>query len=252
MVSGLESFRQWFEGYEDQYVIIGGTACDLLFSDFNMAFRATKDIDMVLIVESLTPAFGARFWDYIKAGGYVHQNKSTGKPQFYRFYGPDEAGFPEMIELFARKTDSLCLPANAVLMPLHLDDEISSLSAIILDNDYYSFIKEGRTLVEGIQILDAAYIIPLKIRAWLDLSARKEAGEKVDGKNIRKHKNDVFRLYMLLGPETRVSVNDHIRQDISDFLAEMLSEPADLKALGIRAGKEQIIEAISDVYLRKK
>lgn len=69
MVSGLESFRQWFEGYEDQYAIIGGTACDLLFADFNMELRATKDIDRVLIVESLTPAFGARFWDYIKAGG---------------------------------------------------------------------------------------------------------------------------------------------------------------------------------------
>lgn len=51
MVSGLESFRRWFEGCEEQYVIIGGTACDFLFSGFNMEFRATKDIDMVLIVE---------------------------------------------------------------------------------------------------------------------------------------------------------------------------------------------------------
>ena len=51
MLSGLESFRRWFEGCEEQYVIIGGTACDLLFSGFNMEFRATKDIDMVLIVE---------------------------------------------------------------------------------------------------------------------------------------------------------------------------------------------------------
>ena len=27
MLSGLESFRRWFEGCEEQYVIIGGTAC---------------------------------------------------------------------------------------------------------------------------------------------------------------------------------------------------------------------------------
>lgn len=30
MVRGIESFREWFRGYEDQYAIIGGTACDLL------------------------------------------------------------------------------------------------------------------------------------------------------------------------------------------------------------------------------
>ena len=251
MLSGLESFRRWFEGCEEQYVIIGGTACDLLFSGFNMEFRATKDIDMVLIVESMTPGFGERFWGYIKAGGYVHRNKSTGKQQFYRFDEPGEAGFPAMIELFTRKPDALFLPEDAVLTPLHVSDEISSLSAIMLDGDYYSFIIEGKTLVEGIQILDAAYLIPLKIKAWLDLSARKATGEQVDSKDIRKHRNDVFRLYMLLGPETRVLVSDPIARDIADFIAEMKSEPVDLKALGIRAGKEQIIEAISEVYLKQ-
>ena len=155
-----------------------------------------------------------------------------------------------MIELFTRKPDALFLPEDAVLTPLHVSDEISSLSAIMLDSDYYSFIIEGKTLVEGIQILDAAYIIPLKIKAWLDLSARKSAGDKVDSKDIRKHRNDVFRLYTLLSPETRVLVSDPIARDIAEFIAEMKSEPIDLKALGLRAGKEQIIEAISEVYLK--
>ena len=192
---------------------------------------------MVLIIECLTPDFGERFWNYIKAGGYVHRNKSTGKQQFYRFDEPGEAGFPAMIELFARKPDALFLPEDAVLTPLHGSDEISSLSAIMLDSDYYSFIIEGKTLVEGIQILDAAYIILLKIKAWLDLSARKSSGDKVDSKDIRKHRNDIFRLYALLGPETRVLVSERIAQDIEDFLAEMSSEPVDLKALGLRAEK---------------
>lgn len=30
MVNGIDTFRKWFEGNEEQYVIIGGTACDLL------------------------------------------------------------------------------------------------------------------------------------------------------------------------------------------------------------------------------
>ena len=32
MVQGIESFRKWFADYSDQYVIIGGTACDLLMA----------------------------------------------------------------------------------------------------------------------------------------------------------------------------------------------------------------------------
>lgn len=32
------------------------------------------------------------------------------------------------------------------------------------------------------------------MKAWLDLSERKAAGEDIDSKNIKKHKNDVFRL----------------------------------------------------------
>ena len=51
MVRGIESFKEWFKGYENQYVIIGGTACDLLMSDSGLEFRATKDIDLVLIIE---------------------------------------------------------------------------------------------------------------------------------------------------------------------------------------------------------
>ncbi|MDD3898415.1 MAG: tyrosine-type recombinase/integrase, partial [Syntrophomonadaceae bacterium] len=48
----------------DQYAIIGGTACDLLMSEDGLDFRATRDIDIVLIVESLTPEFGKiRFHD---------------------------------------------------------------------------------------------------------------------------------------------------------------------------------------------
>ncbi len=33
MVIGLESFRAWFSGYENQYAIIAGTACDLLMAE---------------------------------------------------------------------------------------------------------------------------------------------------------------------------------------------------------------------------
>ena len=48
-----------------------------------------------------------------------------------------------MIELLTRKLDAIQLPEDAVLTPLPMDEDISSLSAILLDNDYYEFLKQG-------------------------------------------------------------------------------------------------------------
>lgn len=78
MIRGIENFREWFRGYEEQYVIISGTACDLLMDDAGLSFRVTKDIDLVLIVEAIDAAFGKRFWKFVIAGGYEHLNKSSG------------------------------------------------------------------------------------------------------------------------------------------------------------------------------
>lgn len=50
MVTGIKSFKEWFKGNEEQYTIIGGTACDILMTEDGLDFRATKDIDLVLIV----------------------------------------------------------------------------------------------------------------------------------------------------------------------------------------------------------
>ena len=88
MVRGIKSFKEWFRGFEEQYTIIGGTACDLLMSNEGLDFRATKDIDLVLIVEAVDTAFGRKFWEYVAAAGYEHRNKSIGEPQFYRFTNP--------------------------------------------------------------------------------------------------------------------------------------------------------------------
>ena len=63
MVTGIESFKEWFKGNEDQYTIIGGTACDILMSEEGLDFRATKDIDIVLIIEAVNVDFGRKIWE---------------------------------------------------------------------------------------------------------------------------------------------------------------------------------------------
>lgn len=251
MVTGIESFKKQFEGMEEQYTIIGGTACDLLMSEIGEDFRATKDIDIVLIVESLTAEFAVRFWEYVVAAGYEHRNKSTGEPQFYRFSHPNSSEYPFMIELFSRKPDNFILPEEAVLTPLPLDEELSSLSAILLDENYYDFIRNGIIQIDGIAILDAIHLIPLKAKAWSDLSEKKAANiNLVDSKDIKKHKNDIYRLTSLLTSEMQILVPEEIYNDIQIFLSAVDDDNVNLKQLGIKGmSKQNVIERLQSAYI---
>lgn len=145
-MKGLDMFRRYFSAYQDQYVLIGGAACDILFEQAKAPFRATKDVDMVLVVESLTPEFGRQFWRFIQDGGYEHRAKSNGSPQFYRFDKPKTTGFPYMIELFSRIPGVLHGELEGPCTPMPLGEEISSLSAILLDEDYYRALLKRLTL----------------------------------------------------------------------------------------------------------
>ena len=249
MVTGFTKFKEKFQGFENQYVVIGGTACDLLMENEDMTFRATKDVDIVLIVESITAEFGKAFWEYIKEAEYEHKNKSTGNTQFYRFTSPKSKEYPFMIEIFSKKPEFMALDESAVLTPLPIDDEISSLSAILLNDAYYDLLKDGQVILDGIPVLKEVCLIPFKAKAWIDLNERKGNGEAVDSKNIKKHKNDVFRLGQLLTAESRQALGEDIANDMKHFLNEMEKENVDLKALGIRGfSQESMISLLKNCY----
>lgn len=57
MVTGLDTFRRYFSDHNDSYVLIGGAACDLWFSQAGIRYRNTKDFDVVLCVEVVDTAF---------------------------------------------------------------------------------------------------------------------------------------------------------------------------------------------------
>ena len=249
MVTGITTFKNYFKGFENQYVIIGGTACDLIMENEELPFRATKDLDMVLIVESITAEFGKRFWDYIKEAEYKHINKSTGNAQFYRFTSPKSTDYPFMIELFSRNPAYITLKDHAALTPLPIDQEISSLSAILLNEAYYELLKNGATVIDDIPVLRPTCLIPFKAKAWLDLKERKANGEQIDSKNIKNHKNDVFRLAQLITTNTRQTLSSEIAEDMKLFLASIADEEVDLKSLGIRGTtKERMLELLYQCY----
>jgi len=99
--------------------------------------------------------------------------------------------------------------------------------------------------------LDALYLIPFKAKAWLDLSDLRSKGEHVDSKNIRKHKNDVFRLTELLevNRERLEYLPEAVRADMRRFTERMLLEEIDLKQIGIKdKSKEEILEELKKIY----
>jgi hypothetical protein len=105
--------------------------------------------------------------------------------------------------------------------PVPIDEEISSLSAILLNDDYYNFLRSGASIVDGIPIIGAAHLIPFKAKAWLDLTERKSKGGQVDSKNIRKHKNDIIALSDLLSQEIKIILPDSIAGDLEKYLADV-------------------------------
>ncbi|WP_070329021.1 hypothetical protein [Exiguobacterium aurantiacum] len=249
-MKGLKTFKQYFQDYEDHYVLIGGAACDIIFSEEEgSSFRATKDLDMVLIVEVLTPEFGERFWSFIRDGKYEHSAKSTGTPQFYRFDKPETNHFPFMIELFSRSPFELKTPNH--LTPLPIDDTVSSLSAILLDEDYYHMLVEGRKTIDGVVVLSERYLIPFKAKAWLDLTERKRHNPSLSSRDIKKHKNDVTRLASLLISNEVCELPPRIQEDMNQFMELYRKDPTDPKSLKLPITSTEIIEVLDQVYRTK-
>jgi hypothetical protein len=232
MVRGLDRFASHFTGYEDQYVLIGGMALILSMEEAGLQARATKDLDIVLCLEVLEPTFVNAFWKFIELGAYEKRERGDGKRVFYRFQKPQNSAFPQMIELFSRKPNALTLAEGQYLTPIPAGGEAESLSAILLDADYYAFLHERKGIVQSIPVVDTLGLIALKAHAWLQLSEQKRNGGKVDSKNIDKHRNDVFRLYQIVDPAKRVGAPMQVRRDMGLFL-DALDPKLDLKPYGL-------------------
>ena len=172
MVVGIETFREKFREYTDCYTVIGGAACDILMSNADMEFRATKDID----------------------------------------------------------------------------DETSSLSAILLNEDFYKLMMQGRTVMDGISVLAPEYLIPFKMFAWLDLKARKKKGEHVNERDLKKHKYDVFRLLQIVSIDAVIETDGLVHDSIVAFCDSIMEERLPLDQIGISLTKDEGIHILKKLY----
>lgn len=220
-INGLNKFREFFADYDNNYILIGGSACAVIFDEIGESFRATKDLDIVLIVENISDEFGRKLWGFIKNAGYDIEFGQE-KKCFYRFKNPKDKDFPKMIELFSRN-QNISLPEDIHLIPIHISDEISSLSAILLNDDYYQFMIRGKRVIDGICVLDEKHLIPFKAKAWCELIERKKRGEEGQSRHIKKHCKDIANLVALLPENTRVEISGMVKEDMQTFVDDIMT-----------------------------
>jgi hypothetical protein len=227
---GLDIFREAPGEHEDKFILIGGMAAALQADEVGLTFRATKDYDLVLILEALDKGFFDAFWAFVKAGRYSAENAS-GKRQLYRFRNPQTPGYPWMIELLSRKPDLIELPPGMHFSPIPADADGSSLSAILLNPEYYECLLRGRTMVNGIPVLSVGMLIPIKAKAYHDLEQRLREGQKIKAKDVAKHRADVFFILEMLVEGDRIDITGAVQGDLAEFLDKAAGDAAfDLSA----------------------
>ena len=252
---GLKVFKEKFSDYRDHYVVIGGTACYILFNELDLDFRATKDIDMVVLMEEINHDFADAFWEFIDDGKYQEVAQGSMHKNFYRFTKPKNPDYPAMIELFSRKPEGLELKIDAHTMPIHIDDDISSLSAILLNDDYYELLRTQKKVIDGISILNEIALIPFKIKAFLEIKDRqqKDIAEQNGSHDLKKHRKDIFRLARIIPPTERIFLSTDIKNDMQAFISIIRDEEVDLSQLDWKGdnAKDEFINLIEEVYQLK-
>ncbi|PJI39160.1 MAG: hypothetical protein CTR53_14770 [Ferrovibrio sp.] len=223
-------------------MIIGGAACELVFGEIGQGFRGTKDIDMVFCVEVVGADFAEQFRAFLEAGGYTARERSNGRKEFYRFHKPTTEGFPKMIEIFARKPGIIDFPEDMKIIRMEVEDGILSLSAMLLNDDYYNALAANGRVVNGLTVLDQGILVPFKAFAHINLLEARANGETVKNGDIEKHREDVFGLLGLLPTEGVVELPDALRNDLRKFIAAVEDagyEPA--AAIGVTQAEGIVI-----------
>lgn len=231
---GIDKLREYLGNFNANYVIIGGTARELHLEKAGFKGRITKDIDMIVVCEAISPEYLRHFWAYIKAGEYTAGKvdlEDGTKWSYYRFTTLNPEFTPE-IELFSRIPDGISVPEDVHLTPIKMDEEyLSSFSAILMDSDYYQYAIDNSEDMEGVRILNKEALIVLKAKAYLNNKKLKAEGINIQQKKIDKHKNDIYRVLYLFSGEERYDVPDTISADLDSFLLEIESDPISTKAI---------------------
>lgn len=127
---GLDKFREAFAEYSDNYVIIGGTACEIVMAGTGIRLRATHDIDMIVI----------------KRDNHSKNYKRQPKPIF-----PVDSGCSNLCSLKDYDMEIALKRNQSFRLPIDLIERLKQLAK-----------RENRSLNNYVEtlLLDAAYHEP--------------------------------------------------------------------------------------------
>ncbi|CAG6053971.1 Uncharacterised protein [Streptococcus pneumoniae] len=152
-------FQEMFADFQNYYVLIGGTATSIVLDSQGFKSRTTKDYDMVIIDEVKNKEFYTTLNHFLELGEYQGSQKDE-KAQLFRFTTTNSE-FPSMIELFSILPE-YPLKKDGREIPLYFDQD-ASLSALLLDEDYYNILVHVKETIQGYSVLSNCGLYSSKI-----------------------------------------------------------------------------------------
>ena len=247
--AGLSHFQDFCKDLDEHYVIVGGFATLMLLdSELENHGKATFDIDLVLLTNN-SVEMAQRIKEYVKKGGYKIQASSKDQYHYYRFVEPQKEKFAKEIELFASSKKGLELDDKQRIIPIDPEEGLYSLSAIMLDSEYFEMIKNNVDKHHRAPCTNTQATIMLKMSAFFDLKKRGD-------KKWKKHRRDILKLSLLLTGNERIELVGRMIQDFDDFM-EHLERNVDGKMLKSIAGslpveKGHVIDILKKVFQKQR
>lgn len=245
-IVGLDKFLNHLHSHSDCYVVIGGIATRITLEDAGLEARVTKDFDVVLLADGTNAQFARDIANLLKEGQYQNYT-SNEKRVCFRFVKPQTNGYPTQIELFAGSNNKT-FERYLQKVPIVVDEE--QLSAIILDENVFEFIKSRRVLTEeGLPIVDIYGLIALKSFAYFENFALYEKG-KVTESTYTKHKSDIIRLLLALpSGSPSISLPPILLESAKKFV-DVLSNAGDVFKRIVRGEVKLNISDLVIIYKR--
>ncbi|PWE21750.1 hypothetical protein DF188_05925 [Aliarcobacter skirrowii] len=244
--AGLSHFQEFCKDLDDNYVVVGGFATIMLLDkQLEGHGKATYDIDLVLLTNN-SLEMSKRIKKYIKEGDYKIQIGEKDQYRYYRFTEPKKDDFAKEIELFASNENDLKLEDSQRIIPIDPDEGLYSLSAIMLDQEYFEMIKENVDKTGVAPCTNVQATIILKMSAFYDLKNRGEDKWK-------KHRRDIFKLTLLLTGEEKLKLKGRMQGDFDSFIAHIENDltAKDIKNFsdGLPIIKEDVIKILKEVFI---
>ena len=242
---GLSHFQDYCKDFGEHYVVVGGFATIMLLDrELEGHGKATFDIDLVLLTTN-SVEMSKKIKEYVIEGEYTIQKGDKDQYHYYRFVEPKKVNFAKEIELFASNENDLNLDESQRIIPIDPEEGLYSLSAIMLDPEYFDMIKNNVEKDLRAPCTNTQATIMLKMSAFNDL-------KKGGNKKWRKHRSDILKLSLLLTGEEKIQFIGRMKDDFDSFIFHLENEVNQkairdiVKPLSVQ--KEEVIEVLKKVF----